>query len=398
MRTKGAPRAVLISAASTIFLIATPWDLSVVAAAGTNAPERRAFTCDRQQATHVGSSESDLIMGTKGNDVIVTRQGEDLVYGRGGSDTICTGLGADRVIAGEGSDRVETGRGPDRIRGGPDDDSMYSGSGDDVVHGGEGRSLQVAGPGRDRMFGGPSHDNFESPGRDWKNDADLFVGRGDADYFSADPGDDVFDGGEGRDEVSFFRSPTGVDVDLAAGTAIGDGSDTLSSIADLAGSRHADTIRGNYWRNEIFSAPGSDVVYGLNGDDELLDTSGSDWIEGGQGDDQLVTGFCVSGSDGPTRCQTDPALPDTLIGGPGDDEIVSGPGDDHLWGNGGDDWLTGGDGSDAISGDAGDDRLRGGTAAGTRPDADDGVLDTLDGGADIDECRGHDDTFINCES
>jgi hypothetical protein len=87
-----------------------------------------------------------------------------------------------------------------------------------------------------------------------------------------------------------------------------------------------------------------------------------------------------------------------LIGGPGSDEIGSGPGDDHLWGNDGDDWLTGGDGSDVINGDAGDDRLRGGTAAGTRPDADDDVLDTLDGGPDIDECRGRDDTFINCES
>ncbi len=247
------------------------------------------------------------------------------------------------------------------------------------------------------MVGGPTNDNFESTGRDWSADTDTFVGRGGRDSFSADPGDDLFDGGPGRDQLSYFDSPSGVDVDLSAGTATGDGSDVFLSINDVAGSRHDDIIRGNQRRNDIFSAPGNDIVYGLGGDDELLDTSGGDRIEGGRGDDQIGTGFCSGSSDGPTTCQTDPPLPDILIGGPGNDQIASGPGDDLLSGNSGDDWLFGGDGSDLINGDNGDDDLHGGTAAGTRPNADDRVHDDLDGGEGTDRCRGRDDTFTNCE-
>ena len=115
------------------------------------------------------------------------------------------------------------------------------------------------------MVGGPTNDNFQSTGRDWSADTDIFVGREGRDSFWADPGDDLFDGGPGRDHLSYFDSPSGVDVDLAAGTATGDGSDVFLSIADVAGSRHDDIIRGNQLRNDIFSAPGNDIVYGLGG-------------------------------------------------------------------------------------------------------------------------------------
>ena len=76
----------------------------------------------------------------------------------------------------------------------------------------------------------------------------------------------------------------------------------------------------------------------------------------------------------------------------------SGPGDDVVKGNEGNDRMSGGDGVDEIFGGDGDDHLHGGTAAGSQPDADDGKVDSLDGGAGTDECSGDGDTFTNCAS
>src|ERR671933_252298 len=213
--------------------------------------------CHGERATLAGTNEADVIWGTRRADVIVARGGDDLVHARGGSDLICAGVGDDNVHAGRGFD-----------------DSVYAAWGADVVHGGPGRNLMVAGPGNDRMYGGPNFDNFESPKRDWTKDLDLFVGRGRSDEFSADPGPDTFKGGKGRDRVSYFRSPDGVDVDLRLETASGDGRDTLLSIEDVIGSHHSDTIKGDNGGNDIFSSTGFDTVYGFGGNDELLDSGG----------------------------------------------------------------------------------------------------------------------------
>lgn len=344
------------------------------------AASAREPSCATEEATHVGTEGDDVIQGTSGDDVIVAR---------GGNDAIRTFAGNDIVCAGSGDDRVRTGRGFQ--------DQIYAGSGDDVVHGGPGRNLLVAGPGSDRMYGSSHFDNFESPGRTWEADRDLFVGRGRSDSFAADPGDDTFRGGDGVDRVWFFRSPSGIQMDLRAGTSTGDGRDTLTSIENVVGSRHDDTIYGDRGRNDITTSMGDDVIYGRGGNDMLGDDGGSDEIAGGAGADQISTAWCVGSSDAPFVCQTDEPAPDRLVGGRGNDVIGSGPGDDVIDGNEGNDRLVGGDGTDDISGGEGDDQLHGGTAAGSDREADDGKADELDGGPGADECRGQGDTFSNCE-
>lgn len=337
--------------------------------------------CGNQKATIVGTSSDDVIKGTSGDDVIVAKGGDDVVEAGRGNDTICAGAGDDVVRAGKGFQ-----------------DSVYAQSGDDLVYGGPGRNLLVAGEGRDLMYGSSHFDNFESPNGESDPQPDIFVGRGRADSFASDAGNDTFKGGKGPDRLTFFDSPAGVRIDLAAGTASGDGIDSFSSIRDVVASKHDDTINGTEKRDFVFDPSGDDVIHTLGGNDEISDGAGEDVIDAGTGDDEIHGAFCVSGSDGPTYCQTDPPAPDTLIGGPGDDLISSGPGDDVIKGNDGNDVLYGGDGVDEIFGDAGNDILFGGSASGEDPPDDDGKIDHLDGGDGRDECRPLTDERTNCES
>ena len=366
---------------------------AVVEATGANA------RCQGQPATITGTASDDVLRGTAGDDVIAGLGGDDVITGLDGSDTICGGPGGDRIDAGPGrTDAIFAGDGADRVEAGPGfQDIVYAGAGSDVVHGGRGRNLLIAGPGRDRMYGSSHYDTFESPGRRWDGDRDLFVGRGGRDSFAADPGNDIFKGGGGKDRVSYFDAPSGIRMDLQAGTSVGDGRDTLSSIEHVFGSRHDDVIRGTQRRNELSSSTGDDRVYGLGGNDDVFDDGGRDHLDGGGGDDRISSSGCSGSSDGPTQCQMDPPLPDRLIGGPGNDQIGSGPGEDEISGNGGNDWLFGGDGADSLFGGDGDDTLEGGTAAGTDPDADDGDRDDLDGGPGTDHCSPAGDNLTNCE-
>ena len=338
--------------------------------------------CRTEDATIVGTDGDDVIHGTPGDDVIVARGGDDVIRSGRGQDTVCAGSGHDDVRTGSGFQ-----------------DTVWAGAGDDVVHGGPGRNLLIAGPGNDRMYGSSHFDNFESPGRrTWDADTDLFVGRGRRDSFSADPGDDTFLGGKGPDFMWFHNSPRGVEVDLPAGTATGDGHDTVRSMKEIIGSRHDDTIIGTNRPDFISSGLGDDTVRGRGGRDVLFDAGGGDVLVGGVGRDQISSSGCVGSSDGPTYCQTDEPVPDRLVGGRGDDFIGSGPGDDVVKGNDGNDRMSGGDGVDEIFGGEGDDELHGGTAAGINPDADDGKVDSLDGGPGTDECSGEGDSFTRCEN
>lgn len=337
--------------------------------------------CGNQPATIVGTSSDDVIKGTNGNDVIVARGGNDVIRSGRGNDTICAGAGDDLVRAGKGFQDV-----------------VYAQDGNDVVHGGPGRNLLVAGNGRDRMYGSSHFDNFESLAPERDPQPDLFVGRGRADSFMSDPGDDIFKGGKGPDRLSFFDSPAGVQIDVAEGTASGQGADSFSSIRDIVASKHDDTIEGSEKRDVIFDPSGDDTIRSFGGNDEISDGEGKDFIDAGAGDDEIHGAFCVSGSDGPTYCQTDPPATDKMIGGPGNDLISSGPGDDVIRGNAGKDSLYGGDGVDEIFGGSGSDILFGGSGSGKNPPNDDGKADHLDGGDGVDECRPHTDDRINCES
>jgi Ca2+-binding RTX toxin-like protein len=73
-----------------------------------------------------------------------------------------------------------------------------------------------------------------------------------------------------------FGTSNGVHVDLATGTAEGDGDETLSGIEDVVGSPFADTIVGDTEPNTLFGGGGIDELIGGGGEDAAFGGSGRD--------------------------------------------------------------------------------------------------------------------------
>lgn len=135
----------------------------------------------------------------------------------------------------------------------------------------------------------------------------------------------------------------------------------------VAGGSGRDLIYGGAGADNLSGGANADVIFGDAGNDSLNGGDGADTLHGGEGADS------ISGGD-------DDSCPDTIYGGPGDDNPLNGfEGEDEIYGeegndtiNGGDqnDRLFGGDGNDTISGGNGDDFIDAGLG-----------LDTVIGGA-----------------
>jgi hypothetical protein len=235
-------------------------------------------------ATIVGTGRDEVLRGTDGDDVIDGRGGDDRIRGLGGDDVLC---------GGEGQDRLRGGAGDDTLRGGSD--------------------AKVA------------------------EDTDYYVYHGDV--LDGGPGDDVLDPGTDRrhddlvDTASWESSAQGVVVDLAAGTATGDGTDQLTgAFRTAAGSAY------------------DDVLLGSVRDDALRGNGGSDRLEGRDGTDDLTAGNLLGGSrETVPNVLLGGAGGDVLDGAEGADELRGGRGDDLLQANGGADRSYGGRGSDTFN-------------------------------------------------
>jgi len=381
-------RRISIVAAFTVALVV----VFLVPPQAANAARPRCFG---KRATIVGTARADVLKGTSRPDVIVGLEGNDLIKGLGGDDRICGGKGNDTLV----------GRG-----------------GDDLLAGEEGS---------DKLTGGG----------------------GAFDFLVGGPGGDRLNGGAGiADMASYFPAPGPVKANLAAGTATGDGSDTLTGVEDVDGSRFDDVITGNAASNFLFGEAGNDTLSGGDGDfDGLIGGDGDDSLDGGAGEDfasflfssagvtvNLTTGTAtgegtdtlaniedvegsrhddsLTGNAGPNVFW--PALGnDTVDGSTGTDTVsyefaqtsvtanlttgtATGEGTDMLIGienlNGSrlNDNLTGDAGPNVLHGLAGDDTLSGG-------DGDDTIIggegaDTLDGGNGTDTCDG--ESEVNCEA
>jgi SpoIID/LytB domain protein len=157
-------------------------------AATVPAAGAAATTCLGIEATIVGSSRADDLMGTPGPDVIVAGGGNDRVFGRGGDDLICAGPGNDTVLGGAGNDRLLGEGGDDALTGGRGSDLLAGGPGADVLRGG-GADDQLSGDaGPDSLMGGPG--------------ADTLLGGGDDDALSGGGGWDALAGGPGADRLT----------------------------------------------------------------------------------------------------------------------------------------------------------------------------------------------------
>lgn len=241
------------------------------------------------------------------------------------------------------------------------------------------------------------------------NGADHLEGRGGNDFLIGRGGSDIMDGGADNDFAVYTNSAAGVTVDLLAGTATGEGNDTLIGIENIDGSMRNDTIRlangaefanGNGGDDSIWGRGGADTLFGGDGNDRLHGEAGDDIeLSGLDGDDFLAPGVglgtMVRGGDGnDTVSYGDAGVAMTVylwdndafdtgfngvvtnildsvehaegstqgdnIEGTDQRNLLNGlGGGDTLKGLGGDDELRGGEGNDFVYGDDGDDELRG---------------------------------------
>ena len=308
---------------------------SVYAAPSASA----ATTCDGASATIRGTAKRDFLEGTAGRDVIVGLGGRDWIDGNGGDDVICGGAGDDFLQGGPGADLVVGDAGDDDVEGGPGPDRLRGMAGIDV------------------LTGDPTARRPEDVER----------------------ANDVIDGGDGSDIVSLWmhRKARGhVVVDLAAGTARGQGKDSLRSVENAAvASAHDDLLLGDSGPNAFWSGDGADLEKGRGGDDLFFAGGDDDRHWGGDGSDTVdmsnADTAVVSLLGGIAR--SDATGTDQL----GSIENVTGSdGPDVITGDAGVNVLDGSGGEDVVRGMAGDDTLRGGSND-VAPDA----VDSLAGGA-----------------
>ena len=223
---------------------------------------------------------------------------------------------------------------------------------------------------------------------------DVICGLGGDDHLRPSGGDDVVRGGPGVDTVDVGSATRGVTVDLAAGTATGQGSDVLREIENVLGTSYADKLIGDVRVNDLFGRGGKDTLRS-RGTGEVAEGGPSDRMYGGDGDDELqLTGLLDEAVGGPgVDAVTFPEAPgicgegvrvdlslgvaeagdgfctwDGSYSVSGIENVVGTPYVDAIWGSaeanllrgaGADDSLIGGGGNDRLAGDGGGDFLSG---------------------------------------
>jgi len=156
-------------------------------------------------------------------------------------------IGASWVTGGDGQNYVVADGSAQHIVLGAEDDTIHGGAGDDYIG-----SLG----GNDQLFGDAGNDTVS--------------GGADNDTLSGGLGDDTLDGGDGTDSVTYAGSLAAVTVNLATGTATGEGTDTLTAIENIIGSDFADSLTGSDGDNIFTGGKGNDTIAGALGNDTVI--------------------------------------------------------------------------------------------------------------------------------
>jgi Ca2+-binding RTX toxin-like protein len=265
----------------------------------TAGPATAETTCDGKVPTIVAVAGTPTT-GTPGDDVILGTFARDVIDGGPGNDTIC-GLGN-----------------ADTLTGGPGDDRLFGGLDDQYV--------PDDGYAGDTLVPGPGNDHVDLGDDPASADVD-YVDRL-ADY----------------DRVVYEDAPGPVTVDLSAGTATGEGTDTIvvpAHSGGIVGSAYDDVLTGTNGPDRIRGGAGDDRIHALDGDDDLEPGKGDDVVRGGDGGDIIVSpdkgrdrlhgdggedfveaygrGSAIGGGDGDDYLVAH--LGASVHGGPGNDEI-----------------------------------------------------------------------------
>ncbi|KRA96200.1 mannuronan epimerase [Pseudomonas sp. Root68] len=285
-----------------------------------------------------GTDQADTLAGSSGNDTLDGSLGADTLTGGNGNDIYVVDNALDRVVEtstsisqidtvqasvswtlganlenlvlsgvsdinGTGNERhnfitgnaannlLDGAAGADSMSGGDGNDTYYVDNADDAVI--ETNSNAVSG-GSDRVHSDLAAytlgDNIEHLYIDSTGAAN---GTGNAlnNTLFAGAGNNVLDGRDGTDTVSYARALSGVNVNLSTSAqqnTAGSGLDTLKFCENLTGSAYADSLSGNSAANVLNGGAGNDTLVGGSGDDRLIGGAGTDNLTGGTGADTFA--------------------------------------------------------------------------------------------------------------
>jgi len=284
------------------------------------------------------------ILGSAHNDALYGDTSADWLDGNAGNDTLRGGLGSDNLDGGAGHDRVDyrdssvgvsidlssgvntggTAAGDtltniEEIVGSNYNDTLTAASdGGMIVFAVNGNDHIMGGSGIDRFYGGDGNDTLQGG-----LGADQLFGEG------------------GYDRVDYRDSASGVSINLSTGVFSGGSAegDSLTSIEEIVGSSHGDTV---------VAAEGGTTFFGVGGDDSMTGGAGLDRFYGGAGTDTIdysASNSAVLVNLGTGRGQFGDAAGDQIV------EVEAVIGSSH------NDTLIGSSAGDSLDGGAGHDRV-----------------------------------------
>lgn len=312
-----------------------------------------------------GNDLDNIMRGNNGGDQFFGGAGNDRLFGNGYTDTLDGGLGNDTMFGGDGDDTYVVDAAGDRVIESSVPTAYNAATGVDLVNASISYTLTA------------NVENLTLTGTAGINGTGNELDN----RISANNGNNVLDGREGIDTLSYFGTGGALTVALnstAAQATGGSGTDTVRGFENLVGGNAADNLTGNSLDNRLDGSFGADTLTGLGGDDTyivdnagdtLVDSAGIDLVDSlvswtlGAGFENLnLNGYAAStstgvgnglanvirGSEGNNLLQGLGAN-DTIYGG-----IFYGP---NFGGYGGigDDTLDGGAGADSMVGGYGND-------------------------------------------
>ncbi|MGF6221942.1 M10 family metallopeptidase C-terminal domain-containing protein [Pseudomonas frederiksbergensis] len=295
---------------------------------------------DNAQNMISGTDQADTLVGSSGNDTLDGKLGADTMTGGDGNDIYVVDNASDRVVeTNTSTSQIDTvqasvswtlganlenlvltgvsainGTGNERhnfITGNAANNVLNGVAGDDSMSGGDGNDTYYVDNAGDTVIeinsnaapGGVDSVHSSLAAYTLANNVEhLYIdstgaanGTGNAldNTLFAGAGNNVLDGRDGNDTVSFERALSGVTVNLSTSAqqnTVSSGLDTVKSFENLTGSAYADTLSGNSAANVLNGGAGNDALVGGSGNDRLIGGAGTDNLTAGTGADTYAFG------------------------------------------------------------------------------------------------------------
>lgn len=295
---------------------------------------------DNAQNMISGTDQADTLVGSSGNDTLDGKLGADTMTGGNGNDVYVVDNASDRVVeTNTSTSQIDTvqasvswtlganlenlvltgvsainGTGNERhnfITGNAANNVLNGAAGADSMSGGDGNDTYYVDNADDTVIetnsnaapGGVDSVHSSLAAYTLSNNVErLYIdstgaanGTGNAldNTLFAGAGNNVLDGRDGNDAVSFERALSGVTVNLSTSAqqnTVSSGLDTLKFFENLTGSAYADSLSGNSAANVLNGGAGNDTLVGGSGDDRLIGGAGTDNLTAGTGADTYAFG------------------------------------------------------------------------------------------------------------